>query len=266
LLPLQAIETRRLYQRIADQVATLIVSGEFAPGTRLMGERDLAKLLRVSRPSVREAMIALEIRGLVEVRLGSGIHVRPGARASARPMDEGSAPFELLAARRLIEGEIAALAARKVRRRDLDKLAAPIERLRSNSDRESRDAADLAFHQLIAEVTGNSSLVRVVHDLWNQRRGSLWTRLEEHLHTPDLRARTVEDHEGIAAALAARNPEAARAAMHRHLDRVTREFQRELNSSAPRSSASTAGAHTHEAGRSRSGRANGARRHQGVQE
>ena len=74
-MPLQAVEPQRLYRQIADQLRTLIQSGEFVAGSRLPAERDLAKQLGVSRPSVREALIALEVEGWVEVRTGSGVYV-----------------------------------------------------------------------------------------------------------------------------------------------------------------------------------------------
>ena len=82
-MPFQSIEPRRLYRQIADQIRTLIKSGEFPAGARLPPERDLAKQLGVSRPSVREALIALEVEGLVEVRIGSGIYVQPGNEEAA---------------------------------------------------------------------------------------------------------------------------------------------------------------------------------------
>ena len=74
-MPLQAVDNRRLYRQIADQIAGLIERGEYAVGARLPPERDLAKQLGVSRPSVREALIALEVEGKVEVRVGSGVFV-----------------------------------------------------------------------------------------------------------------------------------------------------------------------------------------------
>ena len=80
-MPIQTIEPRRLYRQIADQVRGLIERGEYEVGSRLPPERDLALQLGVSRPSVREALIALEVEGLVEVRMGSGITSR---RAKAR--------------------------------------------------------------------------------------------------------------------------------------------------------------------------------------
>src|SRR5438105_9316042 len=119
-MPFQSIEPRRLYRQIADQIRGLIKGGEYRAGARLPPERDLARQLGVSRPSVREALIALEVEGLVEVRVGSGIYVRNPANAKSRselPADTG--PFELLRARWIIEGECAALAAKSINKAQL---------------------------------------------------------------------------------------------------------------------------------------------------
>ena len=114
-MPFQAVATQRLYEQVAGQVTDLVARGEFKPGDRLPPERDLAKLLGVSRPTVREAMIALEIAGLVEVRVGAGAFVTDKARERRRDRrlfeGVGSSPLELIAARRTIEPEVAALAA-----------------------------------------------------------------------------------------------------------------------------------------------------------
>lgn len=250
-MPLRVVEPIRLYRQIAGQIAALIDKGEFAAGSRLPPERELAVLLGVSRTSVREALISLEIAGRVEVRVGTGIFVRRpaddvssahGANGSANGRDDGPGPFELLAARRLIEGEIAALAARSIRKFELAALRATIERMRAyGDDFERRDGADRDFHVAIAEATGNGSFALVVKALWEQRRGELWTKIEEHFHTPGLREKTLSDHAAIVAALAAHDPEAARGAMHRHLARVEREFQRKWDAIAPRGGGARAG-------------------------
>src|SRR3954464_15426737 len=100
-MPIATVETRRLYQQIAAQLSALIASGEFAVGQRLPSERELAAQLGVSRPSLREALIALELEGLVEVRVGAGIWVTaaPGAGPATPVQQEGEGPFELLRAR-----------------------------------------------------------------------------------------------------------------------------------------------------------------------
>jgi DNA-binding FadR family transcriptional regulator len=226
------VETTRLYRQIADQIVGLIDSGEFPAGSRLPPERELAGLLGVSRTSVREAIIALEIAGRVEVRVGTGIFVTsPQQHRAPAPQaavgDSGVGPFELLAARAVIEGETAALAAKQARKADLAALRETIVRMREHAeDAGERDAADRAFHVRIAEATGNGAYAHAVASLWDLRRGDLWSRIEVHFHTAALRAKTLADHEAIVAALAAHDAAGARRAMHRHLERVAREFQR----------------------------------------
>jgi len=232
-LPLQIVEPKRLYRQIADQLAQLIARGEFPAGTRLPAERELAASFGVSRASVREAIISLEMSGLVEVRVGTGIFVTPQPEAANRPRgDAGPGPFELLAARKLVEGEIAALAARNATAADAAALRESVARLeRQLDDFAAREAEDRDFHLLLAKATGNGSLQLVVDGLWNQR-AELWGRLQRHFHTADLAARTIRDHAAIASAIAAGDPDAARAAMHRHLTRVMREFQRGVDNTA----------------------------------
>ena len=225
-MPLQTVEPRRLYRQIADQIAGLIAAGEFARGARLPAERELAALLGVSRTSVREAIISLEIAGLVEVRVGTGIFVTSGPAVPGTEGDKGPGPFELLNARKLIEGEIAALAATHARPADLVALRAAVARMTAHVDDVAiREETDRDFHLGVARATGNSSLEWVVEGLWNQR-AELWGRMQHHFHTEALARQTIRDHASILAAVAAGDADAARTAMHRHLGRVAREFQR----------------------------------------
>ena len=107
-MPIQAVEAQRLYQQIAQQLRQLISSGEFPPGSRLPAERELASQLGVSRPSVREALIALEVEGWVEVRTGSGVYVLTRTSPERQPVAATEwGPLEVIRARRLVEGEIA---------------------------------------------------------------------------------------------------------------------------------------------------------------
>jgi DNA-binding FadR family transcriptional regulator len=194
----------------------------------LPSERELAVQLGVSRPSVREALIALEVAGKVEVRVGSGIFVatrRPVALAD--PSKEGQGPFELLRARWLVEGEVAAEAARTSKADELDVVRAAVAEMKARQRQKlSADAADRDFHLGIASATHNSALVSVVQDLWDRGRGDIWKRMELHFQTPELRAATFRDHRAILMALEARDSRGARAAMRQHLERVDREFTR----------------------------------------
>lgn len=240
-MPLQAVEPRRLYRQIAEQIAQLIASGEFLPGTRLPAERELAASLGVSRASVREAIISLEIGGLVEVRVGTGIFVAATAAPRGTPADDGPGPFELLDARKLVEGEIAALAAARSQPSDINALRQSVREMEAGvHDFALREAIDREFHLRIAKSTGNGSLELVVAGLWDQR-AELWGRMQRHFHTPELALKTIEDHDAIVGAIAAHDAEGARAAMHRHLSRVAREFQRGVvgsqRAAAPRKTA-----------------------------
>jgi DNA-binding FadR family transcriptional regulator len=115
-MPLTLLEPRRIYHQIAEQIIAMIASGELAPNARLPSERDLAQHLGVSRPPVREALIALEVEGLVDVRMGLGVYVRQEAASRASTWRARKAgeigPFELLAARRMVESTVAAEAAK----------------------------------------------------------------------------------------------------------------------------------------------------------
>src|SRR4051812_23232063 len=186
-MPLQAVDNRRLYRQIADQIAALIERGEYAVGERLPPERDLAKQLGVSRPSVREALIALEVEGYVDVRVGSGVYVtgRQPAAPATLPMDSG--PFELIRARWIIEAECAALAAKNATRAQVRAIEEALDEMEQQRDRGMMPLApDRQFHQRIAEASGNSALALVVRTLWEQRTGPLFLRLEHHFDTPAL--------------------------------------------------------------------------------
>ena len=228
-MPIKAVEPQRLYRRIAEQIVQLIRRGEYRPGERLPPERDLARQLEVSRPSVREALIALEVEGYVEVRVGSGIYVtqrRPhGRRADALSGDSG--PFELIAARRLLEAECAALAAKLASPAQIRRMQAALAAM----DRDRRRSVmpienDRRFHLEVAEASGNSALALAVRTLWEQRAGPLFVTLEHHFDTPDLWESAIAEHEAVMSAIEQHDPVAARAAMRRHMDRAAKRFQR----------------------------------------
>lgn len=225
-MPLQAVENRRLYRQIADQIAALIDEGEYGVGQRLPPERDLAKLLGVSRPSVREALIALEVEGYVEVRVGSGVYVRgPRAGGGDPGLSQDTGPFELIKARWLIEAECAALAAKhatKAQVRAIEDALNEMDRLREKGVMPL--AADREFHARIAEASGNSALAMVVRTLWDQRTGPLFLRLEHHFDTPVLWSVAIREHREIVAAIARHDGAAARAAMRRHMNHAARRF------------------------------------------
>jgi DNA-binding FadR family transcriptional regulator len=212
----------RMYRVVAERIQELIRQQGIVPGARLPAERELAASLRVSRASLREALIALELGGVVEVRGGSGVYVCEQGSSPAAVPEAGPGPFEVLSARSLIETEVAAMAAKNATTSALDAiLAALLEMERSHEDRSSNEQADRNFHLAIARASGNTALVGVIDYLWRQR-SSLWHRLKEHYRTEELRKTTLLDHRAIFDAIAASDPVGARSAMRAHLQRVSR--------------------------------------------
>ncbi|WP_158601938.1 FadR/GntR family transcriptional regulator [Pararobbsia silviterrae] len=238
---LPQIESRRLYRQIAELIGGYIDSGHYPPGTLLPAERELAQQLGVSRASVREALIALEVEGRVSVKVGNGVTVldapRPddgaadAAPASAPRYWDDVGPLELLDARILIESENAALAARHATAGDIAELEAHLAALAVEHRELHHDQpADRRFHLKIAEMTGNPAMVRMVAMLLDQRDSPVFARFEDHFVTPRLFEDINQNHRGILDAIRAADAPGARAAMKRHLRALKQEFTRALSS------------------------------------
>lgn len=216
----------RLYRVVAGRIQQLIRDENILSGERLPSERDLATKLAVSRASLREALIALELGGVIEVRGGSGVYVSEPVEAESKVPEAGPGPFEVLSARRLIEAEIAAIAARVATDSAIDAILRAVQEMEaSHANKASNEQADRNFHLAIARATGNSALVGSLSYLWDQR-GHLWHRLKEHFQTEELRQETLKDHRNIFEAIASHDAAAAKKAMRAHLERVTRTFSR----------------------------------------
>lgn len=219
--PLPPPDGRKLYQLAAATIAAAIQRGDYRPGQRIPSERDLAEEHGVSRPTIREALIALEVTGMVRSRHGSGIFVvdHPPADAQSLSLDIGA--FELTEARRLFEGEAAALAALSITNADIERLEALIADMeRENQAKVAGERADREFHLVIARATRNTAIVGVVESLWDARYSSpLCQHMLERARGAGVQPR-IDEHLGILQAMRDRDPAAARAAMREHLARV----------------------------------------------
>ncbi|MCG8440798.1 MAG: FadR family transcriptional regulator [Caulobacterales bacterium] len=206
---------------MAEAITREIRAGAYAVGDRLPAERDLAARFDVSRPTVREAIIALEVAGLVEVKVGSGVYVIAREGEQPERVDPAIGPFELFEARRMIEGETAALAARLMDDMHVARLEAHLDAMRDeNRMKVAGENADRRFHVAIAEATQNAALVAVVEELWRVReRSPVVSRLLQKGRDVGLQP-AIDDHQAILDALKTRDPDTARAAMHAHLSCV----------------------------------------------
>jgi len=255
-MPLQTIEPRRLYRQIADQLRALIERGELPAGSRLPPERDLAQQLGVSRPSVREALIALEVEGRVEVRMGSGIYVRAVDAAAPRNtvlLHEAESPLETIRARQLIESELAAYAALNMRRNQVSGLRDAIGMMEDEAAGGHMPTnGDRLFHTRIAEACDNSVLLRVVSDLFDERHNPLSAQLGSHFENAQSWTMAIAEHRAVVDAIAHQSPQAARESMALHLanshDRFMAGWQAE-GDTAPRPAPRKPGAKTTRSGR-----------------
>lgn len=220
-------KARRLYEQIAQQVASAIADGKYEVGLRLPSERELAQTFDVSRPTVREAIIALELEQLVEVRLGSGAYVinrtPPAGAASCKDIE----CFELLEARRAIGGEACAMAAMRIDDAQLGQLSALIEEMREHNRQGEilmSEDAERRFHELIASATQNIAISAAVQMLWDSHVCSPQDRsMSAKVRDRGCRLHN-DEHAAIVRALQRRKPVAARAAMREHLSRVIEDF------------------------------------------
>ncbi|MDA3134471.1 Uxu operon transcriptional regulator [Atlantibacter subterraneus] len=220
---------QRPYQEVGVMLRNMIAQKQYAVGERLPPEREIAEMLNVTRTVVREALIMLEIEGLIEVRRGAGIFVistpsapsnSPGSAAQCN--DAG--PFELLQARQLLESNIAEFAALQATREDIVKMRQALlleeQELASDAPDET-ESGDMQFHLAIAEATHNSMLVELFKQSWQWRENNpMWIQLHRHLDNTRYRKEWLSDHKQILAALIKKDAKAAKLAMWQHLENV----------------------------------------------
>ncbi|MCC2975444.1 FadR family transcriptional regulator [Sphingomonas sp. PL-96] len=208
----------KLYRKIVQAIIADISAGVFPIGSRLPPERDLTERFGVSRPTIREAMIALEMQGLVQSRKGSGVFVLASTTDEAsEEYDLGA--FEIIEARRLVEGEVAAVAATEIDDAQLAQLREALNDM-AQEDVAAAEDADRRFHIGIAEATGNAVIISAVTDFWDLRFRSPLAREVLRKAGSLGTVERLEEHGRILTALEARNPAEARLAMRDHLSRV----------------------------------------------
>lgn len=214
-MQIEAVKIRRLYLEVADQLSALISDGRIKSGERLPSERELATRFGVSRPTIREAMIALEIAGAVEIRTGSGIYATKQA-PELRVNDSGPGPYEILEARRIVECEAASLAAARISDKQLEELEEALTFMEVENQHGLSEKADREFHTIIAQASQNSAISSVVIWLWELRDNSQLSTIFHQRAREKAIHPSLNDHRLILNALRQRDPTAASNAMHHH--------------------------------------------------
>jgi DNA-binding FadR family transcriptional regulator len=225
---------RRKYMAVAEEILQAVAAGSIARGDRLPNERQLASRCNVSRSTVREALMALELSGVIEVRPGSGCYLTgmglPAVRATTSPEAPAlaSVPRELLAVRQIVEPPIAHACAWLIRPQELRSLAALVD------DAERASAAveetgterfvrlSLGFHRELAQYCGNAILAGLVSHLTDAREHPLWMLVDGiAVRSPRTRAAQIREHRGVLAAIVEHRGEDAARAMASHLGAIS---------------------------------------------
>lgn len=216
-----------LYSRIADQIERLIDERSLRPGDRLPPERELAALLGVSRPSVREAIKTLSALGRLTVQHGRGVFIAPpdGIQGLGSP---GIGLRELFAMRAVLEVPAAGWAAQSAGKKEIGDLLETIRALETTNDFEELRRRDTEFHLRIASMAGNRFLQRtmsVLHEM-------LGSGMETTLKIPGRLEKSRTEHRRIADAIVAGDAAAARRAMRAHILGAAAAAERRLSTQA----------------------------------
>ena len=197
----------RLFHSIADQIAALIDQGVFAPGAKLPGERELADRFGVSRVTVREAAVALQAAGRVDIRPGSGVYVREQSSTAPAGLPPVNA-FEVTEARLLFESEAAA------------RLEVLVAAMAGDSADITADEADKQFHLVIAGASGNRAVMHTINALWRMRTELAEVKAAHASVCEKDDSSRIDEHAAVLEALKRRDAAEARAAMRRHFNRL----------------------------------------------
>lgn len=211
----------RVSNTVVGYIRQMLAEGKFVPGDRLPAERNLAEDLGVGRNSIREALREMEMMGLVEARRGSGTFVRKvDPTALMAPFRSvislsGAVVDDVIEFRLAFEPEMAALAATNADDKGIADLQRALRRFDDalESDGEPH-TADLDFHEVVAQCTGNPLMIAVHHAL-AQLFAELRTRLSDNTYQPDNRV--ARGHQALFGAIVAGDPDAARDVMRQHI-------------------------------------------------
>lgn len=206
-----------MFWNIAEKIEAQILAGMYPPGSRLPPERELAESFDVSRPTIREAIIALEVMQLVEVKTSSGVYVLEREDAGVQNDGQNISAFELTQARALVEGEAAALAASSITEEELDALQSTLDDMESGVGAEQ---ADREFHLIISKATRNKAILLAVGKFWELRDTQPQIKAAYSGVCSQSDSDRLDEHKAIFQALKDKNSQAARSAMHTHFNRL----------------------------------------------
>lgn len=218
------IKNTKVYEQVIDQIKGMIVNGTLKKGDKLPSERELVEHLQVSRTSIREALRALQIIGLIECKQGEGNYIRDNTDNSLfEPLSimfmlQDGNPEEIIEVRQIIEVETAAMAAQKITKDELENLDILIKALKNTTDENDNVKIDKKFHYEIARASKNFIIVNILNAISSLIDSYIEGARKKILETDQNKELLVKQHEDIYEALKVRNSKKAAEAMRKHLD------------------------------------------------
>lgn len=220
------VKNTKVYEQVIEQIKEMITSGKLKKGDRLPPERELVEQLQVSRTSIREAIRALQIIGLVECKQGGGNFIKENFENSLfEPLSimfvlQNSKPEEILELRKIIEVETAALAAEKITNKDLEDIKAIIIQMKNSNDEELDARLDKELHYKIAYSSENFLVVSVLSAVSSLLDSFIKDARQMILKQKENKEVLLEHHESLYKALLAHDRNKAAEAMRKHLDLI----------------------------------------------
>ncbi|MFA6808188.1 MAG: FadR/GntR family transcriptional regulator [Eubacteriales bacterium] len=234
-MELKPVKTRRIYEEIVEQIRVLVSEGQVKAGDRLPSERDLAERLQVSRASVREALSALEMMGLLEIRSGEGTYIREvNIESVVAPLAwvlsiEKDIVLDLLEVRKILETQASALAAERAESEEIAEIKDVLDQMGKDLEAGNLgDSSDHNFHYAIARATKNKILIRLMNaisDTMHQTLKASRIKLYEQEGIPE---RLYKEHEAIFRAIESKSAKSAQKLMLAHLLAVEKEYVKDL--------------------------------------
>lgn len=227
------IKSTKVYEQVIEQIKSMIVNGNLKKGDKLPSERELVEHLQVSRTSIREALRALQIIGLIECRQGEGNYIRNNVENSLfEPLSimfmlQESTPGEIIEIRKILEVETAALAAQRISSEEIESLEILIKALKGSSSENDSVKIDKKFHYLIAQASRNFLIVNILNAISSLMDSYIKEARKRILLDENNRGLLSKQHEDVYEALRARNSKKAAEAMKRHLD-FANEYYKEF--------------------------------------
>jgi GntR family uxuAB operon transcriptional repressor len=230
-MPISPVRTPRIYHLVADQMKRLIQDGEYRPGDVLPPARALARQFRVSSGPVREALVALELLGILERRASEGWFVKRAPDPDSVlevALAQGRSPSDVIQARVLIECAVIEQVALRRSAGDVALIRQAVEAFQQEVDRgQYHGEADRLFHFELARATGNLVFIDLIAYLWDLQVRKFYRAVEDMIgDLPARMQRYVADHQSMLVAISERDPASARERMRHHLEGVSRDLDR----------------------------------------